>query len=140
VLGAIEAADEAKSHIEHVKKALVATPSADPRIADEARALEARLLDIIEELSGDPVRGKRNEPTPPSISDRVQGVVYGHWYATSDATRTHRASYEIAAARFKGTLAALRTLVEVDLARLEDEAEAAGAPWTPGRIPLWSGD
>ncbi len=140
VLGAIEAAGEAKSRIAHVKKALLATPGAAPRLADEARALEARLLDISEALSGDPVRGKRNEPTPPAIADRVQGVVYGHWYATSDATRTHRASYEIAAAEFKETLAALRTLVEVDLARLEADAESAGAPWTPGRVPLWSGD
>ena len=28
-------------------------------------------------------------------------------------------------------------LIEVDLARLEKQLEAAGAPWTPGRIPEW---
>jgi hypothetical protein len=25
----------------------------------------------------------------------------------------------------------------VDLAKLEKEMEAAGAPWTPGRLPEW---
>jgi len=28
--------------------------------------------------------------------------------------------------------------VTVDLKKLEDEAEVAGAPWTPGRFPAWS--
>jgi hypothetical protein len=29
----------------------------------------------------------------------------------------------------------LRRLVESDLAGIERDAEAAGAPWTPGRLP-----
>jgi len=32
---------------------------------------------------------------------------------------------------------ALRTLMEKDLKELEARLEAAGAPWTPGRIPDW---
>ena len=30
-----------------------------------------------------------------------------------------------------------RTLVEQDLKRVEDQAEAAGVPWTSGRVPVW---
>jgi hypothetical protein len=37
-------------------------------------------------------------------------------------------------------LTRLRTLVETDVARLEKAMEAAGAPWTPGRIPVWNGN
>jgi hypothetical protein len=29
-------------------------------------------------------------------------------------------------------------LVDVDLAKLERDMEAAGAPWTPGRVPEWA--
>lgn len=137
VLGAVEAADEAKSRIAHIKRALLDTPGADTRLSEEARALEVRLLELRRSLSGDPVLQKRNEPTPPSIVDRVQGVVIGHWYSTTDPTRTHVHAYEIAADEFTLTLKDLQTLVEVDLARLEDEAETAGAPWTPGRVPRW---
>ena len=36
------------------------------------------------------------------------------------------------------TLDRLRAIVEKDLAGLEAEAEKAGAPWTPGRVPTWS--
>jgi hypothetical protein len=35
-------------------------------------------------------------------------------------------------------LAKLRTLAEVDLVKLEKDMEAAGAPWTPGRVPVWT--
>jgi hypothetical protein len=47
-------------------------------------------------------------------------------------------SYRIAAAEFADQLAKLRTLVDVDLAKLEKDMEATGAPWTPGRVPEWS--
>jgi hypothetical protein len=47
-------------------------------------------------------------------------------------------SYNIAAAEFAEQLAKLHTLVEVDLGKLEKDMEAAGAPWTPGRVPEWS--
>lgn len=45
--------------------------------------------------------------------------------------------YNAAAQDFEGVLTQLRQLVEVDLSRLEKQLEAAGAPWTPGRIPEW---
>jgi hypothetical protein len=47
-------------------------------------------------------------------------------------------SYNIAAAEFADQLAKLHALVEVDLVKLESDMEAAGAPWTPGRVPDWS--
>ncbi len=43
----------------------------------------------------------------------------------------------IEAADRKGGIFQLRQLIEVDLQRLEKQMEAAGAPWTPGRIPEW---
>jgi hypothetical protein len=137
VLGSVQAAGEAQTRLSHIKKALIDTPAADAGLRDAALVLEARLKDLQIALSGDSVVASRNEPTPPSIVDRVQGVVSGHWSSTSDATQTHRRAYEIAAAQFSDLLGKLRALIEVDLKRLEDRAEAAGAPWTPGRVPDW---
>jgi len=45
--------------------------------------------------------------------------------------------YAAAAQDFETTLTQLRQLIEVDLNKLEKQMEAAGAPWTPGRIPEW---
>ena len=137
VLGAVKAAAEAQIRIDHLKKALADAGGADPKLPTALRAIEARLKDLQIELNGDSALSSRNEPTPPSIVDRVQTIVGGHWDATSAPTATHRRNYDIAAQQFAPVLSKLRTLSLTDLRKLEDDAEAAGAPWTPGRLPDW---
>ena len=88
------------------------------------------------DLTGDPVREGRNEPVAPSIRDRMQRVVENQWDATAEMTQTSRRGYEIASQQFGKTLEGLRGTVEA-LHHLESDAEAAGAPWTPGRVPVW---
>ncbi len=140
VLGAAQAAGEAQVRIDHIKKALLETPEADPKLGEDVRAIEARLRDLDVALNGDPVRARYNEPVPPAIVDRVQTVVGGHWAASSGATATHRESYRIASQEFGPVLEQLRKLIEEDLEGLESKLEAAGAPWTPGRVPRWTAE
>jgi len=137
VLGAVRSAEEAQTRIEHLEKALMDTPGADPALQDQARALGSRLKDLQVVLNGDEVLGAKNEPPPPALQDRVSQVVGGAWYSTSAPTRTHQQNYDIAAAQFAPVLEKLRALVDVDLKGLEQKAETAGAPWTPGRVPVW---
>ncbi|MBI3450544.1 MAG: glycosyl hydrolase [Acidobacteria bacterium] len=137
VLGAVDVAEEAHGRLDHLKKALADTPGANPALADDLRALETRLKDLEIKLNGDSTIASHQEPSPPSIVDRIQGVVQGHWTSTAGPTDTHRRGYDIAASQFGEVLDTLRTLVTVDLKGLEDAAEAAGAPWTPGRFPTW---
>ena len=75
--------------------------------------------------------------TPPSINDRIGYVVGAQRLSTARPTQTQANQYAAAAQDFEGVLSQLRQLIEVDLARLEKQLEAAGAPWTPGRIPEW---
>jgi photosystem II stability/assembly factor-like uncharacterized protein len=137
VLGASEAAKEAQRRLDHLKKALLDAPAAGLQLTDEARAIEARLKDLQLQLNGDALLAEKNEPVPPAIEDRVQQVVGGTWFMTSAPTATHEQAYGIAAAEFAPVLERLRALVDVDLRVLEQKAEAAGAPWTPGRVPTW---
>jgi hypothetical protein len=88
-------------------------------------------------LSGDAAARQRNINTPPSINDRVGYVVGAQRMSISRPTQTQINQYTAAAQDFEAVLAQLRQLIEVDLARLEKQLEAAGAPWTPGRIPEW---
>jgi hypothetical protein len=62
----------------------------------------------------------------------------GERFSLAKPTQSHIDSYNIAAAEFGEQLSKLRALVEVDLTKLEKDMEAAGAPWTPGRVPEWS--
>jgi hypothetical protein len=56
---------------------------------------------------------------------------------TQAPTQTHREALRQAEEQFVPLLARLRQAVEVDLAAIERELNAKGAPWTPGRIPVW---
>ena len=138
VLGATEVANETRNRIAAMKRALDETPEASPALVTRVRSLEAELQDVLVDLTGDPVRARRNEPTPPAIEDRVERIVDSHWRASGLPPATCRREYAIAAEQFGRTLERLRTLVGVDLAKIESEAELAGAPWTPGRLPSWS--
>ena len=64
-------------------------------------------------------------------------MVSGHWSSTSAPTATHRRNYAIAAEAFAELLPRFQELIEKDLVTLETNIEAAGAPWTPGRVPRW---
>jgi hypothetical protein len=137
VLGSGKLVKETLERISVLKKALVDTTGADAKLYAQAGALESRLKDVGEELSGGTVRSRYNEPEPPSITERVSSIVSGHWSTTGMPTATHRKAYDLAAQAFAGVLARLTEIVEVDLKALEDRAESLGAPWTPGRVPRW---
>ncbi len=137
VTGAVESVDETRNRIAHIKKSLLDTPAATPSLDAEVRAAEARLAEIEIALKGDAVLAARNEPTPPAVVDRVQSIVDAQWNATSAPTATSEDAYRFAAEAFQGELEKLRRLVLVDLKKIEDGLEASGAPWTPGRIPVW---
>ncbi len=138
VMGANRAVSAAMEQVEAMKRVIETTPSLDPAMRQEARALELRLLDARERLNGDPTMPRRSEPGMPGIVDRVQQIVGGHWATTYGPTQTHRRNFEIAAQEFEALLEPLRRLIEVDLVALGQRLEAAGAPWTPGRgVPRW---
>jgi photosystem II stability/assembly factor-like uncharacterized protein len=137
VMGAVEATKEAQRRIDHLKKALDDTPRADPGLSEQLRAVDHRLKDLLALLDGDPVKGRRNEPTPPGIADRVEQIVEASWAATAAPTGTQRESCRIAETQFGRALSDLHALIETDLRSIEERADAAGAPWTPGRLPHW---
>jgi hypothetical protein len=137
VLGASAVVGEAQTRLKYIDRALLDTPAADPALTVQAREIGLRLKDIDEELNGDATAAVFREATPPSIAQRISQIVSGAWTSTSAPTKTHQDNYRIAAEAFAPVLERLRKLVDVDLKGLEDRMEAAGAPWTPGRLPTW---
>jgi hypothetical protein len=137
VQGALDAANALTPRLAAIRRALLETPNAPATLMDEVAELEKRKNDILRALRGDQALRARNINLPPSISQRVGGIVGGQRMSTQRPTQTHIDQYAAAAAEFEGTLTRLRQLIESDLQRLEKQMEAAGAPWTPGRIPEW---
>jgi len=138
--GALKAAQETQTRINYIRKALTDTPAADPALVAEIHDLQQRLNVILTRLRGDRTLSKRQEPTPPSINERIQRVVGNQWNVTSAPTWTQRDAYRHAGGEFTQVLAELRSLIEEDLAGVEAKLESAGAPWTPGRLPNWEAE
>jgi hypothetical protein len=137
VNGALEAANALKPRLAAIRRALLETPAAGETLLADATTLDRRTNDILRALRGDNALRSRNMNLPPSIAERVGDIVGGQRMSTSRPTQTQMNQYAAAAQDFETTLAQLRQLIEGDLLRLEKQMEAAGAPWTPGRIPEW---
>jgi photosystem II stability/assembly factor-like uncharacterized protein len=137
VSGALHTSDEVESRLKAIREALRETPAVEKQLGTVADGIEQRNREIRRVLRGDVEMAKRSENLPSSISDRVNSIMEGERFSLAKPTHSHIDSYNIAAAEFGGQLEKLRALVEVDLTKLEKDMEAAGAPWTPGRVPEW---
>jgi hypothetical protein len=134
VTGANKAASEIQNRIDHLFKAVEDTPAVSEEQAQALRALNSRMQGLQTKLNGDQTISSRAEPVPMSISTRVGNIVGGSWSSQSAVTGNFRDSYAIAARQFPPVLEELRSIAS-DLAVLETQLQAEGAPWTPGRIP-----
>jgi len=135
VAGAGRVLRNAESRLDHIRRAIDMTPGLDRALLDEVDGMTARLADMRVALWGDRTVSGRSEPVTPGISGRVSRVLWSSREITSDPTRTQRDNLALAGRLFEPLLADLKSLVTTDLAGLEERLEAAGAPWTPGRIP-----
>ncbi|HEX9011165.1 MAG TPA: hypothetical protein VF804_12430, partial [Holophagaceae bacterium] len=140
VLGAVRLMDETKARVEHLQKAALETPTVPPAFLDRAAALAARLQSLQAELSGDRVLARYQEPAVPAIEERLGNVVQGTWTVTTAPTASQQKDYDLAADAFAAWLPRAKAFLEQDVKGLEDALDAAGAPWTPGRLPNWHKD
>lgn len=135
VMGAAKATSEALTRVQYVRKALDQIAGPDPKLVAQVNAIDKTLHDIDDEIHGDPVLRSHNEPVPASLMSRVETAV-GGFTTTSGPTSTQKEALDLAEGQAKPLLERLRKTVEVDLAGVEKQLNALGAPWTPGRVPV----
>jgi len=139
VYGAENAADDLKEKVQYIKQAVQQSPDLQDALLFRASQIEEEIDEILWTFNGQHAKASREEnwPAPPSLNQRMGYLAYSHWGSTSGITQTQKDAYEILAEEFPPILDKLRKIKNIDLKTLEDELEAAGAPWTPGRIPEW---
>ncbi|MGA2625309.1 MAG: glycosyl hydrolase [Bacteroidota bacterium] len=135
--GAEQVANEVKSRLGSIKRALQETTAPVESLVTEELSIESRLTTILRALEGDMSLRSRNENSPVSIGDRVNRIVDDERTSTSRPTQTDIDAYTMSAESFGKELEKLHALVDVDLTGLEKAMERAGSPWTPGRLPEW---
>ncbi len=138
VNGTLNSANDLTTRMKSIRSALHEVPAVEGQLGPEADAIEKQNTEILRALRGDVVLAARNENVAPSINDRVTGIMEGERFSLAKPTQTHTNDYAIASEELSTQLAKLKSLIEVDLAKLEREMEAAGAPWTPGRMVEWN--
>ena len=134
-----EAAGEAGTRLDSIKRAVDATPTLSPKLHEQVLALQRDLDAINLALSGDRVWRSHNEGTPASISERIQAAAGSTRGTTSHPTKTAMEQYQIGSDELAIQIPKLRKLIDTDIRNLEKQLDAAGAPPTPGRLPDWKG-
>ncbi len=137
VMGSGRVVDESLQELKYIKKALLDTPDLASGVSAEANKLEKQLLDIRQEIFGNPAVITYHESMGPNLSERINAQLA----ATAPITQTVQRNYDMAASRFAQLLEQLRQVVDIDLKNLEKQLEVIGAPWTPGRgVPRWQNE
>ena len=134
VAAATDAATNAKTKLGLMKRAAQEAPGSNQALLNEVNAIDDKADDILGALRGG--RDLTDTP-PPSINQRVSTITQRIRMSALRPTQSQQDQYAIASDDFKAAMAKLKTLLEVDLPKLEKGLETAGAPWSAGRLPVW---
>jgi len=138
VEGALNSARDLKDKTDILIYAIKQTPEAPNTLIDNALRIKKETEDILQHLYQDKTIAEHNEPTYPTVYDRLNEIASGLWQSSSAATQTQINNLKVASEEFEPLLAQVKRLLEVDLKNLEADMERYGAPWTPGRVPGWN--
>ena len=125
--------------IPYLKQAALNGTEVSPDLHDDIIALDTSIKELDKKINGDGLRAKYEGSAPTSMLDRIDLVTYSLWSTMSTPTSTFKRAYSEVAAGFESILTDLKK-VEDDLKVIEGKLEKAGAPYTPGRIPVWDGE
>jgi hypothetical protein len=134
VMGASRATNDALTRVEYIRRALDQMQNVDPKLVAQINTVDTALHDVRDEIRGDPILRAHNQPAPASLMERVNTAV-GVLGTTSAPTTTQREALMLATQEASKMLDRLRTLIDTDLVSIDQQLNAAGAPWTPGRVP-----
>lgn len=137
---AVMAADAHRSHLEeqlpYLEQAILSVPFMEAQWFADFSKIKMQLKSVNEQLNGDPLRSRYEGQSRTSLKEKVELITTSLWTTTSGQTTTFERAYEEASDGFEGILSALSAIDE-KIAQLEKALEKAGAPYTPGRFPVW---
>ena len=131
--GALEQANNMKTRTTAIRRA-IGDSAADLKLLDEAARFDQRVTAVLRALRGDETLRGLESGSPSTIQSRVNSAAAGARGLTGTPTGTQQMNYTIAFDDLNAEIARLRTL-EAELKKFEQELEAAGVPYTPGRWP-----
>jgi photosystem II stability/assembly factor-like uncharacterized protein len=137
--GSEEFTRELLTRIQYLKQANLGSLSFSPELNKELRKLEMETDSILFRLSGHQARASYEEipPSPVPLLVRLEEITDASWRSTSGITQNQRNNLAIIDEEFPPLLEKLKNISEKRIPELEKLLDRSGAPWTPGRLPVW---
>jgi photosystem II stability/assembly factor-like uncharacterized protein len=129
----LDHATQMKTRTAAIRRAIVDS-AADIKFLEPAVAFDRRVTAVQRALRGDETLRGLESGDPSSIQDRVNSAVAGARGLTGAPTGTQQMNYNIANDDLNAEIAKLKAL-ETELNAFEQQLDAAGVPYTPGRRP-----
>jgi photosystem II stability/assembly factor-like uncharacterized protein len=131
--GALEQANSMKTRTTAIRRAIVDS-AADIKLLDESVRFDQRVTAVQRTLRGDETLRGLESGSPSTIQSRVNSAVAGARGLSGSPTGTQQTNYTLANEALTAETMKLRAL-EAELRKFEQQLEAAGVPYTPGRWP-----
>ncbi len=131
--GAKTALRETAERLERIRGTLDRSRIDDAEVFADLRAMEQRVAEMQQTLSGNHFRSMANDQGPVSIETRLRVLRMGTRFSLSGPTASHREVFDLATEEMRALARDLSALLTSDLPALERRLDAIDAPWTPGR-------
>ena len=131
--GALEQANHLRTRAEAMRRAIAGSGAA-VGLLDTAVGFDRRVVAVLRALRGNETLRGLESGAPSSVQARVNSATAGARGLTGTPTATQQQNYTIALDELTAAVGLLKAL-ETEVRRFEQELEAAGVPYTPGRWP-----
>jgi photosystem II stability/assembly factor-like uncharacterized protein len=128
---------ETGDKIRHFRVALKSVTTDTSELLTDIRTLETKVREVQHELFGDRMLRRLDIDAEPGLSSRLNSVIRDQWRSLSAPTQSQKDAFQIVADAFPPILESIKKIVEQDVKRIENKLEEIGAPYTPGRLPVW---
>jgi hypothetical protein len=132
ISGTERSVDEVLVQLDAIRETLQ-NSTADMSLYGSANALQQRLGQVRDRLSGNDTRGSFGDRGPLSVRARLQYAGYDPNRNAYGPTPTQRETFAIARDAYAVIGSELTQLIDAEYAALLQALDAAGVPWTPGR-------
>ena len=142
VSGTENFAEDLMDRIKNDKQAAQRSLNTSTELMSKITDVESRLDDVLWKFNGQKPKASQEENIPaiPSINDRMGSIMWVHYRSTAGITQSQRDIFKILKEEFPPVLNQLKAILNTDIPAIEKELESIGAPYTPGRIPVWTLD
>jgi len=132
--GATSMLSTASEKVTAMQKAVMALPAPSAEWLGQLKKMEQDIANIRKDIYGDRRASTLDIDTEPSISSRLYGMAYASYGSTSAPTKTMRNELALAKEAFGPVFQKIKSMVQNEVKAMEQKLEAAGAPYTPGRM------